>query len=273
MKKTVLITGASSGMGAATAKLFNANGYNVIAAARRTEKMAELKKVGIAVHPLDVTEDESIITCINWIEENYGNVDILINAAGYGHFGSLEDTATEAGIAQFDVNVFGLARVTKAALPGMRKNGEGKIINISSIGGKITSPFGGWYQSSKFAVEGMSDVLRMEVKPFGIDVIVIEPGAILTEWRSIATDALAKISGKGPYKKYVSTAINAINNSYKTASEPQVIAEGILKSVNARKPKTRYAIGHRAGSFLFARWLLSDKMFDRIVMKEFMGTK
>ena len=273
MKKTVLITGASSGIGKATAKTLKEQGYQVIAAARRVEKMEDLRQQGIEIHPLDVTDDASVNGCIEWIKKKYQGIDILINAAGYGHFGAVEDTPIEAGIAQYEVNVFGLMRVTKAVIPSMRDKGYGKIINISSIGGKITSPFGGWYQSTKFAVEGMSDVLRMELKPFGIDVIVVEPGAILTEWQDIATKALSEISGSGPYQNYVPHAIEAMKNSYKTASQPQEIATGIAKAIEADKPKTRYAIGHRAGTFLFARWLLSDKTFDNMVMKEFMGVR
>ncbi|WCE28376.1 oxidoreductase [Vibrio sp. SCSIO 43137] len=273
MKKTVLITGASSGIGKATAKTLHQQGYQVIAAARRVDRIEELKQLGIAVHPLDVTDEQSVSSCIDWIEDQYKGVDILINAAGYGHFGAVEDTPIETGIAQYEVNVFGLMRVTKAVIPSMRDKGHGKIINISSIGGKITSPFGGWYQSTKFAVEGMSDVLRMELKPFGIDVIVVEPGAILTEWQDIASNALSDLSGSGPYKEYVPYAIKAMENSYKTASQPEEIATGIAKAIQADKPKTRYAIGHRAGTFLFARWLLSDRTFDNMVMKEFMGVR
>jgi NAD(P)-dependent dehydrogenase (short-subunit alcohol dehydrogenase family) len=168
---------------------------------------------------------------------------------------------------QFEVNIFGLARLIQLVLPEMRKNHYGKIVNISSMGGKIYTPFGGWYHATKHALEGLSDCLRWETAPFGIDVIIIEPGGIATPWGAIAAANLKKTSGNGAYADSANKAATGVAEIYasKKLSDPALIANTILKAVTARKPRTRYATGYMARPTIFLRWLLSDRIFDRII--------
>ena len=196
MKKVILLTGASSGIGYQTAEILAKEGHVVYGAARRTEKMETLKQFGVKPIYLDVTDEESIKSAIDTIIVNEGCIDVLINNAGYGSYGAIEDVELSEANMQFEVNLFGLARLVQLVLPHMRKQKSGRIINISSMGGRLTSYFGGWYHATKYALEAFSDALRMEVADFGIDVSLIEPGGIKTEWGIIAADKLAN-SAKG----------------------------------------------------------------------------
>ena len=181
MDKTAFVTGASAGIGEATARALLAAGYRVFAGARRLDRMAGLAAAGATLLKLDLTDDVSIVAAVNTIKNEAGRIDVLVNNAGYGSYGALEDVPLDEARRQFEVNVFGLARLCQLVLPTMRAQKSGKIVNVTSIGGKIWEPLGAWYHATKFAVEGMSDCLRMELAPFGVDVIVIEPGAIKTE--------------------------------------------------------------------------------------------
>lgn len=266
-QQVALVTGASSGIGKETAKLLNAKGYSVYAAARRVEKMKDLEKLGVHLVEMDVTDEPSMVSGVNSILTKEGSIDILVNNAGYGSYGAIEDVSLDEARRQFEVNLFGLARLTQLVLPKMRQNKYGKIINISSIGGKIYTPFGGWYHATKHAVEGFSDCLRLETKPFGIDVIIIEPGGIATEWGNIAADNLRKTSAKGAYAEAANKTADGMVRTYASnqLSKPTVIAETILKAITARRPKTRYAVGYMAGTVIFLRKILSDHIFDRII--------
>jgi short-subunit dehydrogenase len=199
MKKVALITGASSGMGKSTANILHSQGYTVYGAARRTDEMNDLKAKGIGVVSLDLTNDASIVEAVNTILNIEGRIDILINNAGYGSYGAVEDVPLDEARRQFEVNLFGMARLTQLILPTMRKQQSGRIVNISSMGGKIYTPFGAWYHATKHAVEGWSDCLRLELKEFGIDVVVVEPGGIKTPWGEISAENLKKASGNGAY--------------------------------------------------------------------------
>ena len=203
MRKVVLITGASSGIGKETAKLLADGGFIVYGTARRLSKMQDLKKGGVKILKMDVTDDYSMVKGVNEILKKEKRIDVLINNAGYGSFGALEDVPISEAKNQFEVNIFGMARLIQLVLPHMRKQNSGKIINISSMGGKFGEPHGSWYHSTKFAVEGLSDSLRMELKPFNIDVVIVEPGAVKTEWNKIAGENLEKTSGNGAYKNLV----------------------------------------------------------------------
>jgi NAD(P)-dependent dehydrogenase (short-subunit alcohol dehydrogenase family) len=266
-KRTALVTGASSGIGEETTRSLIRAGFTVYAVARRVDKMEELEKVGARLLQMDVTDEESMVTGVQSILEQEGSIDILVNNAGYGSYGAIEDVPIDEARRQFEVNIFGLARLIQLVLPEMRKNHYGKIVNISSMGGKIYTPFGGWYHATKHALEGLSDCLRWETAPFGIDVIIIEPGGIATPWGAIAAANLKKTSGNGAYADSANKAATGVAEIYasKKLSDPALIANTILKAVTARKPRTRYATGYMARPTIFLRWLLSDRIFDRII--------
>lgn len=270
MKKVALITGASSGIGKETAKLLAKDNYIVYGAARRLDKMKDLKESGIHLIELDVTNEESITKAIQIILDKEKHIDVLVNNAGYGSYGALEDVSLSEARYQFEVNVFGLARLTQLVLPQMRQQRSGKIINISSMGGKFGEPHGAWYHATKYAVEGLSDSLRMELKQFNIDVVIIEPGAIKTEWNTIARENLLKVSGHTAYKDLVKKHFKLLENADtgSMGSEPIVIAKTILNAVNSSRPKTRYAVGGGAKAILFMRYILPDRLFDWIFMSQ-----
>ncbi len=230
----VLITGASSGIGEATAIRLKNAGYIVFGAARRLDRMSKLKSMGINIISLDVTNEDSISSAVGNIIKLHDRIDILINNAGYGSYGALEDVPIDEAKRQFEVNVFGLTRLSQLVLPSMRKNRYGKIVNISSIGGKIYEPLGSWYHATKFAVEALSDCLRLEVQDFNIDVIIIEPGLIKSEWNQIARENMLKISGNTAYKDLAVSAAELFENSVKTSSEPDVIAKVIENAIKVK---------------------------------------
>lgn len=266
MKKVALVTGASSGIGKETAKLLVQNGYTVYGAARRVDKMQELKAAGVKLLAMDVTNDDSMQKGINEIMQTEKRIDVLINNAGYGSYGSLEDVPLSEAKYQFEVNIFGLARLIQLVLPYMRQQKAGRIINISSMGGKFGEPHGAWYHGTKYAVEGLSDCLRMELKQFGIDVVIIEPGAILTEWNTIARDNLMKVSGSTAYGDLAKKHVKLLAAADARGSQPIVIAKTIVKATLANRPKTRYTAGAGAKLILFVRSLVSDRMFDKIML-------
>lgn len=265
--KTALITGASSGIGKATAKALLDAGFTVYVAARRVEKMNDLKDLGAHPIKMDVTDETSLVTGVQAILDREGSIDILVNNAGYGSYGAIEDVPMEEARRQFDVNIFGLARLTQLVLPGMRKKHYGKIVNISSMGGKIYTPFGGWYHATKHALEGLSDALRLETKPFGIDVVIIEPGGIKTPWGQIAADNLKKSAAGGAYAEAAHETAEGMAERYASdqLSPPSLVADTILKAVTAHRPKTRYAVGFGAKPSIFLRKILPDRWFDRII--------
>ena len=267
MKKIALITGASSGIGEAAAVLLHNAGYKVYGAARRVEKMKALKEKGISSISLDITNEESIVQCVNIIHEKEGSIDVLINNAGYGSYGAIEDVPMEEARRQFDVNIFGLARLTQLVLPKMRENRFGKIVNISSMGGKVFTPFGGWYHATKHALEGWSDCLRLETREFGIDVVVVEPGGIKTPWGIIAAENLKKTSGEGAYAKAANKAAEGTAKMYNSnrLTHPDVIGKEILKAVNARKPRRRYVKGMGARPAIAVRNLFGDGVYERVI--------
>ncbi len=265
--KTVLVTGASSGIGKSTAEELLKTGAKVYVAARRIEKMDDLAAKGAVPVSMDITNEESIKTGIDSILNKESSIDILVNNAGYGSYGAIEEIPIAEAKRQFEVNVFGLARITQLVLPGMRKNRYGKIVNISSMAGKIYSPFGAWYHATKHALEGFSDCLRIETKKFGIDTIIIEPGGIKTDWGIIAADNLLKTSANGAYAEEARKSADKMRQRYSGngLSEVSVISKTILKAVTADRPKTRYSAGYMAGSSIFLRKILSDSVFDKLV--------
>jgi len=267
-QKVILITGASAGMGKDFAKELLKDGNIVYGAARRIDKMDDIKALGVKILEMDVTDDASMVKGINAIVRAEGRIDVLINNAGFGSYGAIEDVSMSDAKYQLEVNVFGAARLMQLAVPHMRKQHYGRIINISSIGGKVALPLGGWYHASKFALEALSDTLRNEVKPFGIDVIVIEPGGIQSEWGYIAMENLAKTSGDTVYEPMAKKLIASMNEIDKKIPGPQVITHLIKKAISAKKPATRYSGGYMAKPLLFLRKILSDRMLDGLLMSQ-----
>lgn len=266
MAEIVLITGASAGIGRATAQLLLKEGYTVYAGARRLEKLKELEPLGAKVLPLDVTDEVSLKNAVETVVRAEGRIDVLINNAGYGVNGAVEDVPMAEARRQFEVNVFGLARLTQLVLPVMRAQSCGKIINISSIAGKITMPLGGWYHASKHAVEAYSDALRLEVGRFGIKVIIIEPGPIKTEWDTVALASLSNYSGSGPYAQLAGKLITKFRAGYrKGAPGPEVVAAVILKALRSNRPAARYPVPFQARIIIFLKWLSPDRVLDAAV--------
>ena len=261
--KVALITGASSGMGKDFSLRLLDEGYIVYGVARRIERMSDIEGAGGHIIKLDITDDSSIVATVDQIIKEQGRIDVLINNAGYGSYGAIEDVPIEEAKRQFEVNIFGLARLTQLVLPHMRKNNFGKIINISSIGGKIYSPIGGWYHATKHALEGLSDCLRFETKQFGIDVIIIEPGGVESEWGGIALNAAMERSGSTAYSE-TAKGFKKISETFKKHASPKVISDLVMKALRAKKPKTRYSAGTAAKPMLFMRKILSDRMFDNL---------
>lgn len=273
MKKIALITGASSGMGKSTAFHLQQKGYTVYGAARRIEEMKDLEAAGMHRIALDLTEDASIVRCVQEILEKEGKIDVLINNAGYGSYGSVEDVPLEEAKRQFEVNLFGLARITQLVLPIMRKQQSGRIVNITSMGGKVYTPLGSWYHATKHALEGWSDCLRLELKPFGIDVVIVEPGGIKTPWGIIAAENLVKTSGKGAYAYFATKTAEAMNKMYsgKMLTDVDVLGKVIAKAASVKRPKIRYAKGFMAKPAIFIRKCFGDWLFDKIIMTQFKG--
>ncbi len=264
----VFVTGASSGIGKVIAQRLIDDGLTVIVAARSYDKMADLEALGAHRLRLDMANEASIQNAVNEILATYGGVDVLINNAGFGCYGAVEDTPIDDARYQFEVNLFGLARLTQLLLPSMRAKGAGKIINISSMGGKMYTPLGAWYHASKHALEGWSDCLRLELAQFGIDVVIIEPGAILTKFGDVMTEPMVQRSSDGAYANMTQRMAQATRNSYAVgnASPPSIIADVVSAAIQARKPKTRYTAGKFAKSMIWIRTSLGDRIFDRIVM-------
>ena len=268
MKKVAVITGASSGMGKSTAIELHQKGYKVYGMARRTEKMNDLKSKGMEVVSLDLTKDETIVEAVNTVLEKEVRIDVLINNAGYGSYGSVEEVSIEEAKRQFDVNIFGLARITQLVIPTMRKQKSGRIVNISSMGGKMYTPFGAWYHATKFALEGWSDCLRIELKQFGIDVAIVEPGGIQTEWGDIAMDGLKKTSGNGPYAEMVNKMIASSDKNKNKLTAVDVLGKEIAKAASENNPKTRYLKGYLAKPLVRMRKWLGDRIFDKMLLSQ-----
>ena len=258
-----IVTGASAGIGKAIARRLLAEGWTVYGGARRVDQMRDLSSVGATVLPLDVTDEASMETFINGILTAEGRIDILVNNAGYGSYGAVEDVSLEEARRQFEVNVFGLARMSQLVLPAMRRQGAGRIINISSMGGRIWSPFGAWYHATKHSVEVLSDLMSFETTPFGVHTVVIQPGGIATEWGKIAAEHLRATSAKSVYRGNADLVADVLE--YTKGAEPEVIAKAVSQAVNARKPRRRYAVPFDAKFLIFLRWLLPEGAWAKAI--------
>jgi NAD(P)-dependent dehydrogenase (short-subunit alcohol dehydrogenase family) len=269
MSKAVLITGCSSGIGRATAQHLAAKGWKVYATARRPESIADLAEAGCQTLSLDVTDEESMLAAVAEVEKVEGTVGVLVNNAGYSQSGAIETVPMKLVRRQFETNVFGLIRLNQLVLPGMRRQRWGKIVNISSIGGKLTYPGGGIYHATKHAVEALSDALRFEVGGFGIDVVVIEPGLIRSEFaNAIERNMDELLPGDGAYAEFNQTVAKVSKEFYekdllvKLGGGPEAVAKVIERAITARRPKTRYPVTLSAYISLAQRAIMTDRMWD-----------
>ncbi len=265
--KTILITGATSGIGKATVNHFLKESWHVIATGRNDEKLKQLKSRGAEIFKLDITKPEEINKLITHIVSNGFHIDVLVNNAGYGQFGTIEETTDEKAKAQFETNVFGLAAVTRAFLPLLREQKGARIINISSIAGKTSMPGGGWYSASKFAVEALSDALRWETKQFGIKVSIIEPGPIKTEFAQTVNSNVV-IGDTGPYGSLVKDLTQTSTKSLKGGTAEDC-AVAIYRAATAKTPRNRYLVTKEARLIRFLLRILPPKVMDYFVIKMF----
>lgn len=268
---TILVTGASSGLGKETAKRLLRDGHMVYVAARRIEQMQDLQALGAIALKMDITQEDEIAAAVRTIVAGHGGVDVLINNAGFAMYGSVEETSIAEARHQFEVNLFGMAHLTQLLLPAMRKKGAGRIVNLSSMGGKIYTPLGAWYHATKHAIEGWSDCLRIELAPFGIDVVIIEPGIIATEFGNVLLEPMLKRSGQGPYKALAQGMAKGTRDSYGkpgAASPPSVVVDAIVKAIAASRPRTRYVVGKLARPMLLLRKFFGDRVFDKAILSQ-----
>src|SRR5688572_23199909 len=270
--ETVLITGCSTGIGRATAEHLAQLGHTVYATARRIESIEDLGRRGCRTLALDVTDEESMRAAVAAVEEAEGAVGALVNNAGYSQSGAVESVPLDSVRAQFETNVFGLLRMCQLVLPGMRRERSGRIVNVSSMGGKLTFPGGGIYHATKHAVEALSDAMRFEVKGFGVDVSIIEPGLIKTHFAEAAVGSIAH--EEGPYAEFNTAVSAATAGAYegpfgKLGGGPDDVAKAIEKAITARRPRPRYPVTLSARVFMTQRALLPDRAWDRLVGTSF----
>jgi NAD(P)-dependent dehydrogenase (short-subunit alcohol dehydrogenase family) len=277
--KAVLITGCSSGIGRATAVRLARAGWPVYASARRPESLVELAGAGCKTLPLDVTDETSMRAAVQHVEQDSGAVGVLINNAGYSQSGAIETVPMEAARRQFETNVFGVVRLTQLVLPGMRSQRWGKIVNVGSMGGRLTFPGGGHYHATKHALEAISDALRFEVRGFGIDVILLEPGLITTEFGEAAAASLAEPSAEraqdgDPYAGF-NAAVGALTKGAydgglsRLGAGPDRVARAIERALARRRPPTRIVITPSAKLTIAMRRLLSDRAWDAAMRQQF----
>ncbi|GAA1739390.1 oxidoreductase [Luedemannella helvata] len=269
MNMVAIVTGASAGIGAATARLLRERGFTVYALARRLDRMAPLAELGIHCVRVDITDDAALVALVDRVVAETGRVDVLVNNAGYGSFGAVEEVPLEEARRQFEVNVFAAARLCQLVLPHLRARGSGRIINVSSVGARMYQPLGGWYHATKYALEGLSDCLRVELAPHGIHVVLVQPGGVATEFPRVAAERLLATSGDGPYAGYARRYAATLTSDADGVSSPAVVGRAIVKAATARRPRIRYAVGRGAKATMFARWLLPDRAFDRVLVALF----
>ncbi len=275
ISKTVLITGCSTGIGRATALRLAKAGHTVYATARKQAAIADLGTAGCRLLELDVCDEASIRAAVQKIESEHGAIGVLINNAGYGSEGPIEEVPMEEVRRQFETNVFGLTLLTKLVLPGMRRQRWGKIVNLSSMGGRMTLPGGGFYHATKYAVEAISDALRFEVKGFGIDVIIIEPGPIKTEFGDTAIARVAALGGpESPYREFLTVLQRQIRDAYegpmgRLAADADAVAKVIETAITTPRPKTRYVITLAAHVMMGLRRWVGDRGWDAVMRTQF----
>ena len=272
----VLITGCSSGIGAATAAELAADGHTVYATARRPETLTELAEKGCRTLALDVTDEESMAAAVAAVEAEHGSVGVLVNNAGYSQSGAVESIPLDDIRRQFETNVFGLIRMSQLVLPGMRKAGQGRIVNIGSMGGKLTFPGGGIYHATKYAVEAICDAMRFEVQGFGVQVVLIEPGLITTEFADTAVGSVGDLDDDdSPYAEFNARVGAVTADIYRSAvakiagGGPEAVAKVIRKAVDSKRPKARYTVTPSASLGILQRQLTPDRVWDLAMRTQF----
>src|SRR3954465_8003798 len=269
VSKPVLITGCSTGIGRATAERLAAGGHTVYATARKPESIADLEAKGCRTMALDVTDEESMRSAVEAVEQAEGAVGALVNNAGYSQSGAIEDVSMESVRRQFETNVFGLLRMCQLVLPGMRRQGSGRIVNISSMGGKLVFPGGGVYHATKFAVEALSDAMRFEVESFGVGVAIVEPGLIRTGFGDAAVQSIQGGTEEGPYGNFNSAVAATTAGAYDgplarfAGAGPEAVAKAIERAIKARRPRTRYPVTASARFMMAQHAILPDRLWDR----------
>ncbi len=273
---SVLITGCSSGIGRATAEHLAGRGLTVFASARRIEDIAGLEARGCRLLALDVTDEGSMRAAVAAVEAATGAVGTLVNNAGYSQSGAIESVSIEDVRRQFETNVFGLVRMCQLVLPGMRRERGGRIVNLSSMGGRFTFPGGGYYHATKHAVEAISDALRFEVRGFGVDVVIVEPGLIRTRFGETAAGSVGVAGGDdGPYAGFESEVARASRDVYekgplaRLGGPPEAVARVIAKALAAERPKARYTVTASARALIATRAVLGDRAWDRMLRNQF----
>ena len=242
-QKVALVTGGSSGIGHHTARQLRDQGFVTYAAARRVGRMRELAEHGVRPIAVDLADETSIATCVKTVLEEEGPIDVLVNNAGYGSYGSIEEVTLQEARRQIEVNLFGLAALTRMVVPGMRQRRSGRIVNISSIGGVANTPYAGWYAASKFALEGLSMSLRQELAPFGVHVIIVRPGATRTAWSGHAIDSLLGVSGQGPYAvaaRALAKTLHQVMQNRFASTTPERLARVIVRGIVVDRPRPIY---------------------------------
>jgi NAD(P)-dependent dehydrogenase (short-subunit alcohol dehydrogenase family) len=274
--KAVLVTGCSSGIGRATALRLARSGWKVYASARRPETIADLRDAGCQTLALDVTDEQSMRAAVDTVEQAQGAVGVLINNAGYSQSGAIETVPLDAVRRQFETNVFGLVRLTQLVLPKMRAQRWGKIVNLGSMGGRLSFPGGGHYHATKHAVEAISDAMRFELRGFGIDVILLEPGLITTEFGEAATASMADttIAGDDPYAKFNATVGAVTKGAYegpmrRLGGGPDRVAKTIERALKRRNPPARITITPSAKLTIAMRRVLPDRAWDAMMRQQF----
>jgi NAD(P)-dependent dehydrogenase (short-subunit alcohol dehydrogenase family) len=274
--KAVLITGCSTGIGRATALRLARSGWKVYASARRPESIEDLQQAGCQTLALDVTDEQSMQGAVDAVEHAEGAVGVLINNAGYSQGGAIETVPLEAVRRQFETNIFGLVRLTQLVLPKMRAQRWGKIVNLGSMGGRLSFPGGGHYHATKHALEALSDAMRFELRGFGIDVILLEPGLITTEFGEAATASIRDVtsSGDDPYARFNATVGAVTKGAYEgpmrlLGAGPDRVAKVIERAITRRRPPARITITPSAKATIAARRLLSDRAWDAAMRRQF----
>lgn len=264
-RQVVLVTGSSSGIGRATAVEAAERGHQVFASARRLEDVADLASLGMETLALDVTDGASVTEGVAAVLGRAGRIDALVNNAGYGQYGAIEDVSLPEWRRQFEVNVFGALAVLQAVLPAMREARRGTIVNVSSVAGKVTIPFAGPYCASKHALEAISDALRVEVAPWKIRVVVVEPGPIATRFGERTREATARIlTTPGPYSSFYANAERASEKEFQRGKRgPEVVARVIVRAIESRHPRTRYRVATLARVLVPLKGITTDRFLDR----------